>query len=148
MAIMVDMFALHHTWFETHGAGCKCSDGKVFNLDQNNTCGIALIYSAGPGEGLFMQLLNTSLIKSTWPRLCHCANSSFKNELMTTWWRHQMETFSVLLAICAGNSMNSPHKGQWRGALIFSLICPWINGWVNNGEVGDFRRHRAIMTSM
>ena len=24
--------------------------------------------------------------------------------LMTTWWRHQMETFSALLAICAGNS--------------------------------------------
>ena len=38
------------------------------------------------------------------------------------WWRHQMETFSALLAICAGNSpvpMNSPHKGQWRGALMF-----------------------------
>ena len=60
------------------------------------------------------------------------------------WWRHQMETFSALLAICAGNSpVNSPHKGQWRGALLFSLICAWINGWVNNGEAGDFRRYRA-----
>ena len=39
--------------------------------------------------------------------------------------------------------VNSPHKGQWRGALIFSLICAWINSWVNNGETGDFRRHRA-----
>ena len=38
---------------------------------------------------------------------------------------------------------NSPHKGQWRGALMFSLICSWINGWVNNREVGDLRRHRA-----
>ena len=38
---------------------------------------------------------------------------------------------------------NSPHKGQWRGVLMFSLICAWINGWVNNGEVGDLRRHRA-----
>ena len=26
--------------------------------------------------------------------------------------------------------VNSPHKGQWRGALIFSLICVWINDWV------------------
>ena len=33
--------------------------------------------------------------------------------------------------------VNSPHKGQWRGALIFSLICVWINGWVNNREAGD-----------
>ena len=39
--------------------------------------------------------------------------------------------------------VNSPHKGQWRGALVFSLICAWINGWVNNGEAGDLRRHRA-----
>ena len=39
--------------------------------------------------------------------------------------------------------VNSPHKGQWRGALIFSLIYTWINGWVNNGEAGDLRHHRA-----
>ena len=39
--------------------------------------------------------------------------------------------------------VNSPHKGQWRGALLLSLICAWINGWVNNREAGDFRRHRG-----
>ena len=39
--------------------------------------------------------------------------------------------------------VNSPHKGQWRGAFMFSLICAWINGWVNDGEAGDSRRHRA-----
>ena len=106
-----------------------------------------------------------------------------------------METFSVLLAICAGNSpvydefpaqrpvtrsfdvffdlrlskrlsehsrgwwyfphywpfvrgihrstMNSPHKGQWRRALMFSLIFAWVNGWVNIREAGDLRRYRA-----
>ena len=63
-----------------------------------------------------------------------------------SWWRHQMETFSALLALCAGNSpvpVNSPHKGQWCGALMFSLICTWINAWVNNPEALDLRRHRA-----
>ena len=38
--------------------------------------------------------------------------------------------------------VNSPHKGQWRGALMFSLICAWINRWVkqvNNRNVGDLR---------
>ena len=39
--------------------------------------------------------------------------------------------------------VNSPHKGQWRGALMFSLICVWINGWVNNREAGDLRRYCA-----
>ena len=39
--------------------------------------------------------------------------------------------------------VNSPHKGQWRGALMFTLICVRINGWVNNCETGDLRRNRG-----
>ena len=39
--------------------------------------------------------------------------------------------------------VNSSNKGQWRGALMFSLICTRINGWVNNREAGDLRRHRS-----
>ena len=38
---------------------------------------------------------------------------------------------------------NSPHKGLWRWALMFPLICAWKNGWVNNGEAGDLRHRRA-----
>ena len=49
------------------------------------------------------------------------------------WWRHQIPPVPV----------NSPHKGQWRGALMFSVIWVWINGWVNNREAGDLRRHRG-----
>ena len=41
------------------------------------------------------------------------------------------------------SSVNSPHKGQWRGALMFSLICAWINDWVDNREAADLRRYRA-----
>ena len=67
-------------------------------------------------------------------------------QLRTTWWRHQMTTFFALLALCAGNSpvtSEVPSKVQWRGALMFSLICAWINGWINSREAGDLRRHRA-----
>ena len=39
--------------------------------------------------------------------------------------------------------VNSPHKDQWRGALVFSLIYAWMNDWVNNREAGDLRRYRA-----
>ena len=35
------------------------------------------------------------------------------------------------------------HKAQWRGALIFSLICVWVNDWVNNREAGDLRLYRT-----
>ena len=38
---------------------------------------------------------------------------------------------------------NSPHKGQWRGALMFSLICVWTNDWENTRNAGDLRRHRV-----
>ena len=50
---------------------------------------------------------------------------------------------SALLVICDQWPVNSPHKDQWRGAFMFSLICAWINGWVNNRETGDLRRHHA-----
>ena len=39
--------------------------------------------------------------------------------------------------------VNFPHKGQWRGALMFSLIYAWINDWVNNREAGDLRRQHG-----
>ena len=80
------------------------------------------------------------LLKKTWNR------ETRHQQPWHSWWRHQMETLSALLAPCAGNSpvpVNSPHKGQWRGALMFSLICVWINFWVNNREAGDLRRHHG-----
>ena len=56
-------------------------------------------------------------------------------------WKH----FSLYWPFVRGihrSPVNSPHKGQWRGALMFSLICVWINGWVNR-EAGDWRGYRA-----
>ena len=63
-----------------------------------------------------------------------------------TWWRHQMETFPRFWAFVQGihrSPVNSPHKGQWHGALMFSLICAGTNGWVNHRDAGDMRRHLA-----
>ena len=63
-----------------------------------------------------------------------------------SWWRHQMENFQRYWPFVRGihrYPVNSPHKGQWRRALMFSLICARVNGWVNNGEAGDLRRNRA-----
>ena len=56
-----------------------------------------------------------------------------------------METFPHYWPFVRGihrSPVNSPHKGQWRGALIF-FICAWTNGWVNNRGAGDLRLHRA-----
>ena len=63
-----------------------------------------------------------------------------------SWWRHQMETFSALLALCAGNS---PVTGEFPAqrpvtrSFEISFICVWINSWINNREAGDLRRYHA-----
>ena len=41
------------------------------------------------------------------------------------------------------SSVDSPHKGQWWGAVMFSLICAWRGGWANNRDAADLRRHCA-----
>ena len=57
-----------------------------------------------------------------------------------------METFFSLLALCEGNPLVTgefPSKGQWRKALILSLICAWTNRWANHRDADDLRHHRA-----
>ena len=57
-------------------------------------------------------------------------------------WKHFPRNWPFVRGIHR-SPVNSPHKGQWRGALMLSLIRVWINDWVNNGEAGDLRCHRA-----
>ena len=57
-------------------------------------------------------------------------------------WKHFPRNWPFVRGI-HWSPVNSSHKGQWRRALMFSLICVWINDWVNNRETGDLRRYRA-----
>ena len=57
-------------------------------------------------------------------------------------WKHFSRYWPFVRGIHR-STVNSPHKGQWRGASIFSLICAWTNGRVNNRGAGDLRCHRA-----
>ena len=66
---------------------------------------------------------------------CHCHDDVIK-------WKHFPRYWPFVRGIHR-SPVNCPHKGQWRGALTFSLICAWINGWVNNREAGDLGRHSA-----
>ena len=102
--------------------------------------------------------------------MVHWHNLVNKTSLTKQYWRFQIRSaFVVILPITSNVSslhddvmkwkhfprywpfvwgihrwpVNSPHKGQWRGALMFSLICAWLNGWVNNRNADVFRRHRA-----
>ena len=39
------------------------------------------------------------------------------------------------------SAVNSPHKGQRCGALMFSLICARTKGWANNRDTDDLICH-------
>ena len=57
-----------------------------------------------------------------------------------------METFSALLAICAGNSpVTGKFPAQRPVTLSFDIFFDllWITGWVNSREAGDLKRPRA-----
>ena len=70
-----------------------------------------------------------------WLNIPMCHDDAFK-------WKHFPRYWPFVRGIHR-SPVNSPHKGQWRGALMFTLICGRINGWVNNCEAGDFTRNPA-----
>ena len=78
-----------------------------------------------------------------------CINIMFHPVINWLWlhddvikWKHFPRKWPFVRGIHR-SPVNSPHKGQWRGALMFTLICARINGWVNNRQAGDLSRHRA-----
>ena len=57
-------------------------------------------------------------------------------------WRRFLRYWPFVRGI-HGSLVNSPHKGPWCGALMYSLICAWTNGWVNNRNISDLRCHHT-----
>ena len=57
-------------------------------------------------------------------------------------WKHFARYWPFVRGIHR-SPVNLPHKGQWRGALKFSLICAWTNTLANSGDTGYLKRHRA-----
>ena len=80
-----------------------------------------------------LQLLQSCIMPSMSFLLCH-------DDVIK--WKHFPRYWPFVREIHR-SPVNSLHKGQWRGALMFSLICVWINGLVNNCEAGDLRRYQA-----
>ena len=57
-------------------------------------------------------------------------------------WKHSPRYWPFVRGIHR-SPVNSPHKGQWLGPLVFPLICAWINGWLNNRDPDDLKCYRA-----
>ena len=69
-----------------------------------------------------------------------CMEFRFHDDVIK--WKHFPRYWPFVRGI-RRTPVNSPHKGQWRGAWMLSLICAWMKCWVNNREAGDLRRYRA-----
>ena len=72
----------------------------------------------------------------------HVFNSDMPSHDDVIKWKHFPRYWPFVRGI-ARSPVNSPHKGQWRGALKLSMSCVWINDWVNNREAGYLRRYHA-----
>ena len=127
---------LHHLPTEARHIHTPCVKG-IASL--NNYLWKAL---STPFEQIFLNIqhLHQSYIcrQMCWVRI-KCSSKSFSflkcGIQSLAWWRHQMEAFSALLALCAGTSPVTAEFPQQRPvtqSFEVSLICTWINGWVNS----------------
>ena len=129
--------------------GCLWPDALI-SRRSNNQYFICLKPWIGCNNSLSLMLNDTQLhMRSGWPE---AGIKSRKKRIHQTasvgiaWWRHQMETFSALLVLCAGNS---PVPGEFPAErpvtrsfdIFFDLRLN--KSWVNNCEADDLRRYRA-----
>ena len=73
--------------------------------------------------------------KCDWWKQGHCHDDVIKRKHFPRYW--------PFVSGIHRSSADSPNKDQWRGALLFSLICAWTNGWANYRDDDYLRRHRA-----
>ena len=111
-------------WWRHHDHDCQCYGSLhrqvISSLD------IVHVTRNGPSQWTNYKIIMSLLRCLLW------------GQIMMTWSRY----WSFVRGI-HWSTVISPHKGQWRGALMFSLICAWIKAWVNNREAGDLRPYRA-----
>ena len=89
---------------------------------------------------LFWLICFQQILFDSYLRLEGCGTHVFHDDVIK--WNHFPSNWPFVRGIHRW-PVNSPHKGQRRGALMFSLICIWTNGWVNNRDTGDLRRHHT-----
>ena len=103
---------------------------------------------------MLQKVCESTISESKKNGLWHSINTVHSAGVMSLWcvelphddiikWKHFL-CYSPFVWGIHQSLVNSRHKGQWRRALMFSLIYAWINGWVNNLEAGDLRCHHTF----
>ena len=87
------------------------------------------------GEPVVMRIAHIHILQG-----CPTGTGAIHDDVIK--WKHFPRNWPFVREIHR-SPVNFPHKGQWRGALMFSLIYDWINDWVNNHEAGNLRRQHC-----
>ena len=120
---------------------------RTYNEDNLNQALSVLAHGGWDGiahrEAGIYQVLNKKLFHPGghhWDHYLGLSLSEVHDDLIK--WKHFPRYWPFVRGIHR-SPVNSPHKGQWRGTSMFSLIFAWTNVWPNNRDAGDLRRHRA-----
>ena len=73
----------------------------------------------------------------------YCSNSCDYDNYLSAIGTYYCIYYSQIIPSDSCNVTNSLYRGQLRRYVLFSLICAWTNGWKNDRDAGDLRRHRA-----
>ena len=106
-------------------------------------CSLAISHLHMAVDALFIIRLYidpaTQVTGKSWAYFVSLTHKQLKHDDVIKW-RHFPHYWPFARGIHR-SPVNSLHKGQWRGALMFFFICAYIYGWVNNRETGDLRHH-------
>ena len=144
---------MHHGTCVTHVPWCM--SGSLIRSGEENVPGIPgacasrnFAYLArDPWIGVVRSLSNTQ--RTIW----NMVRSSSEHDDVITWKHFPRYWPFVIVRVIHWSPVDFPHKGQWYGALRFSLIYVQTNGWANNRDAGVLRPHRVyydvtVMKSM
>ena len=127
--------------------GFLCTNSALFKSDLTKSL-ISMIrlltHVSSLGMMCYMRETSSALENVT----CKCR--SFCSGLNALGWRHQMETFSTLLSLCAGNQPATdgfPHKETVTRTSDVSLLSVQTNYWTNTRLPGNWRRHDGHLMS-
>ena len=132
-----DVFIQYFKQFEVNQVGVKSNPlihTTRITLGDLTLCLMVILHlvNIGSGNDFLPDALNHCLINLCWLPV--------HDDVIK--WKHFPRYWPFVRGIHR-SPVNSPHKGQWCGALMFSFICVWINGWVYNRDAGDLRCDHA-----
>ena len=137
-AVVTQSFIMnsHEVFIHIH-QGCFAGTGAIVRLLQCQ-------WSKPDGYGKISQCITTTK-HSKAKTVCiflgiYC--TLIWHAFSAAWWRLQMEIFPRYWPLWGESTGHRwiPLKGQWHGALMACLICPWTNGGNNRDTFGLRRR--------